>query len=62
MKDAINVTKDDDNCRLVILRSKTPGLFCAGADLKERVNMTKNETERFVISLRNTFNALYVRN
>jgi len=59
LKDAINQTRTDNDCRVVILRSKIPGVFCAGADLKERINMTKNDTENFVCLLRDTFDELY---
>lgn len=38
--------------RCVILRSLVPGVFCAGADLKERVQLTADEVPRFVTSLR----------
>lgn len=44
------------NC--VILRSATPGMFCAGADLKERVGLSNFETEILVKGLRGTFNLI----
>lgn len=53
-------TAEDENCRAVILRSKIPGVFCAGADLKARLTMPKWDTERFVCTLRDTFDELYV--
>lgn len=50
--DAVEVLRHDKNVRVVILRSLVPGIFCAGADLKERASMTQAETERFVNKLR----------
>ena len=43
MRDAIDRTSNDSNIRVVILRSEVPGIFCAGADLKERVKMKVDE-------------------
>lgn len=37
--DAVESVKFDTNARVIILRSTTPGIFCAGADLKERQTM-----------------------
>ena len=42
----------------VILRSGTPGMFCAGADLKERKTMNEDEVKTFVRKLRSTFTML----
>jgi len=44
--------------RAVILRSLVDGVFCAGADLKERAIMTESEVSQFVYRLRSTFTAL----
>ena len=41
--------------RAVVLSSNVPGVFCAGADLKERKEMTPAEAREFVNSLRSTF-------
>lgn len=38
--------------RVVILRSEVPGIFCAGADLKERARMPEYEVGPFVADLR----------
>jgi methylglutaconyl-CoA hydratase len=46
------------NASCIILRSSQPGMFCAGADLKERKGMTKEEGEDFVRKLRLTFTML----
>ena len=35
--------KYDPQIRAVILKSNVPGIFCAGADLKERKLMTEQE-------------------
>lgn len=46
------------NANCIILRSSQPGMFCAGADLKERKGMTKEEGEAFVRKLRAIFTML----
>ena len=40
------------SARALVLRSAVPGVFCAGADLKERATMTRLEARRFVEELR----------
>lgn len=42
----------DKSVRCVILRSLVPGVFCAGADLKERATLSPAEVSHFVTSLR----------
>ncbi|XP_053683922.1 methylglutaconyl-CoA hydratase, mitochondrial [Sabethes cyaneus] len=49
---SVDVLAHDKNVRVVILRSLVPGIFCAGADLKERVTMSPQEVGRFVSKLR----------
>lgn len=49
---------DDLSIRVVILHSLVPGVFCAGADLKERAAMSQEEATIFVKKLRTTFTAL----
>lgn len=44
--------KYDKDSRVVILRSLVPGIFCAGADLKERKKQTQEEVRIFVNQLR----------
>ena len=44
--------------RCVILHSEVDRVFCAGADLKERKEMSVSEAESFVQSLRDTFSAM----
>ncbi|KAG8295902.1 Enoyl-CoA hydratase domain-containing protein 2, mitochondrial [Homalodisca vitripennis] len=41
----------DANARVVILRSLVPGVFCAGADLKERIKLTNSEVSATVARL-----------
>uniref|UniRef100_A0AAQ4PDX1 Enoyl CoA hydratase domain containing 2 n=2 Tax=Gasterosteus aculeatus aculeatus TaxID=481459 RepID=A0AAQ4PDX1_GASAC len=42
----------NDSARVVVFRSLVPGVFCAGADLKERALMNHAESDRFVHRLR----------
>ncbi|KAI9799138.1 MAG: hypothetical protein M1833_004178 [Piccolia ochrophora] len=44
--------------RALVLASAVDGVFCAGADLKERASFTKEETTTFLTSLRRTFTLL----
>lgn len=48
----LDVLAHDKNVRVVIIRSLVPGVFCAGADLKERAKLSPAEVARFVTSLR----------
>lgn len=48
----------DASVRVVILHSLVPGVFCAGADLKERAAMAPPEVARFVQGLRAGFTEL----
>uniref|UniRef100_A0A034VHU1 Enoyl-CoA hydratase domain-containing protein 2, mitochondrial n=1 Tax=Bactrocera dorsalis TaxID=27457 RepID=A0A034VHU1_BACDO len=54
----IEELEQDNGSRCVILRSSSPGIFCAGADLKERKTMTPDEASAFVTSLRELLMAL----
>ncbi len=60
IKEALAVVTDDLSIRVVILHSLVPGVFCAGADLKERADMTEEEAIAFVKQLRATFTALEI--
>ncbi|KAM8874317.1 enoyl-CoA hydratase domain-containing protein 2, mitochondrial isoform 4-T5 [Spinachia spinachia] len=42
----------NDSAHVVVFRSLVPGVFCAGADLKERALMNHAESDRFVHRLR----------
>lgn len=50
--DAVEAVKFDRAVRVVILKSTTPGIFCAGADLKERMKMPANLVAGFVAKAR----------
>ncbi|XP_065346405.1 methylglutaconyl-CoA hydratase, mitochondrial [Cloeon dipterum] len=50
--DAVKIVKHDQSIRILIVRSLVPGVFCAGADLKERATMTDREVVEFVNRLR----------
>lgn len=56
-EDAIKKVQFDSNIRVLILRSMHPGMFSAGADLKERATMTPAEVGPFVSSLRASLRA-----
>eukprot|EP00898_Chlorokybus_atmophyticus_P007842 jgi/Chlat1/8059/Chrsp73S07521 len=55
---AVESAAGDARARAVVLRSGVEGVFCAGADLKERRQMIEDETVKFVNKLRSTFSAL----
>lgn len=55
---AIDAVKYDKNVRVLIVRSMVPGIFCAGADLKERLTLTNQEVKIFVSKLRSLTNAV----
>ncbi|XP_011184164.2 methylglutaconyl-CoA hydratase, mitochondrial [Zeugodacus cucurbitae] len=57
-ENVIDELEHDNGSRCVILRSSSPGIFCAGADLKERKTMTQDEAAAFVTSLRELLIAL----
>ena len=44
--------KSVDDLKVLILASKVPGIFCAGADLKERIKMDEKAMDPFVARLR----------
>ncbi|KAL8921947.1 MAG: hypothetical protein Q9172_003761 [Xanthocarpia lactea] len=45
--------------RAIVIGSEVDGAFCAGADLKERKGMTKQETDEFLTQLRRTFTMIH---
>jgi len=49
----------DRNVRAVVLRSLVPGVFCAGADLKERRKMSEADVPLFVGKARMLFQRLH---
>jgi methylglutaconyl-CoA hydratase len=50
--------KYDKSARVLVLNSAVPGVFCVGADLKERLEMQPEEVTQFVDSLRTSFTKL----
>ncbi|CAM9182408.1 unnamed protein product [Chrysoparadoxa australica] len=51
---AVAKVQEDTSVRAVVMRSELPRVFCAGADLKERISMTDEETKAFSRLLRET--------
>lgn len=43
MAAGVQLVRHDPDVRTVVLKSNVPGVFCAGADLKERKQMTERE-------------------
>lgn len=52
LNEGIQMVKQSREVRVVILKSDVPGIFCAGADLKERALMTEEEVALFTMSAR----------
>ncbi|XP_067254479.1 methylglutaconyl-CoA hydratase, mitochondrial isoform X3 [Chanodichthys erythropterus] len=52
MSEAVESLKKNNKVRTVILCSMVPGIFCAGADLKERAKMHQSEVGPFVSKAR----------
>lgn len=52
MLEAVEDVKKDHRVRSLIICSLVPGIFCAGADLKERANMHQSEVAPFVSKAR----------
>jgi|LauGreDrversion4_2_1035121.scaffolds.fasta_scaffold114917_2 methylglutaconyl-CoA hydratase len=44
-----------DTAKCVIVKSAAPGMFCAGADLKERKDMAEHEVRQFLRKMKLTF-------
>lgn len=55
LQDAIEDAQNDRRTRVMLIRSLVPGVFCAGADLKERHDQTALEVQHFVQRLRGTY-------
>lgn len=56
MRELVSSLHHDAAVRVVIFKSLIPGVFCAGADLKERAQMSNPEAELFVHGLRSLMN------
>ncbi|XP_031724241.1 enoyl-CoA hydratase domain-containing protein 2, mitochondrial [Anarrhichthys ocellatus] len=52
MKNLVSTLSCDSAALVVVFRSLVPGVFCAGADLKERAGMNHAESDLFVHGLR----------
>ncbi|XP_034085675.1 enoyl-CoA hydratase domain-containing protein 2, mitochondrial [Gymnodraco acuticeps] len=52
MRGLVSSLSEDSAVRVVIFRSLVPGVFCAGADLKERARMNDAMSDSFVHMLR----------
>ncbi|CAH0719699.1 unnamed protein product, partial [Brenthis ino] len=55
MKEVNQLIREDTKISVVVLHSLVRGIFCAGANLKERLKMNDDEVANFVRGLRNTF-------
>lgn len=55
LQQAVRTCHNNPAVRAVVLTSAVDGVFCAGADLKERKEMTPDEARAFVDQLRQTF-------
>lgn len=49
----------DGQARVVVIHSLVPGVFCAGADLKERATMKQKDVQNFVNNLRHLMNRVH---
>jgi methylglutaconyl-CoA hydratase len=58
LQEALRNLAQERTTRCVVLRSMASGVFCAGADLKERASMTQQEAATFVSDLRATMGQL----
>nr|XP_034977480.1 enoyl-CoA hydratase domain-containing protein 2, mitochondrial isoform X2 [Zootoca vivipara] len=56
--ETLEVLHFDESIRVVIIKSKVKGVFCAGADLKERAKMSNTETDHFVQRLRSLMDGI----
>lgn len=57
-RQALASLDSDPSVRVVLVHSLVPGVFCAGADLKERAGMSTEEAAAFVQGIRATFSEL----
>ncbi|KAJ2377134.1 hypothetical protein IW150_001560, partial [Coemansia sp. RSA 2607] len=55
LRHALDKIRADSDTRVVVLRSTVPGVFCAGADLKERATMSPSDVQRFLHNLKSAF-------
>ncbi|XP_053721469.1 enoyl-CoA hydratase domain-containing protein 2, mitochondrial isoform X2 [Synchiropus splendidus] len=60
MREVVSCMSHDSAVRAVVFRSLVPGVFCAGADLKERALMDNSESDLFVHGLRSLMTQIAV--
>ncbi|ORX59809.1 ClpP/crotonase [Hesseltinella vesiculosa] len=58
IREALDDVRFSGDSRVLIVQSMVDGVFCAGADLKERVNMTPQQVSQFLHNLRQAFRDL----
>ncbi|KDD74494.1 enoyl-CoA hydratase/isomerase [Helicosporidium sp. ATCC 50920] len=58
LQEALRSLEKERGTRAVVLHSAVSGMFCAGADLKERRGMSRDEAKLFVRDLRAAFSQL----
>ncbi|CAO3596052.1 unnamed protein product [Absidia cylindrospora] len=58
IREALSEIRFSSDSRVLIVESLVDGVFCAGADLKERVNMTPTQVSEFLYNLRQAFRDL----
>ncbi|KAK7695773.1 hypothetical protein QCA50_000410 [Cerrena zonata] len=56
--ECLDTVQFDKSTRVLIIRSSTPGSFCAGADLAERRTMTQPQVDKFLLDLRGALGKL----
>ncbi|XP_048395518.1 enoyl-CoA hydratase domain-containing protein 2, mitochondrial isoform X1 [Stegostoma tigrinum] len=56
LEEAVEDLCQDKSVRVVLFKSQIKGVFCAGADLKERAQMSNTEVGHFVRRLQNLMN------
>ena len=58
LSNAISSVRADTKLRVLIIRSLVPKVFCAGADLRERLKMDNSEVPKFVCTLRSIMSSI----
>ncbi|THV08350.1 enoyl-CoA hydratase [Dendrothele bispora CBS 962.96] len=58
LRESLDTVHFDKSVRVLILRSTTPGSFCAGADLIERRTMSQLQVSKFLADLRGALGKL----
>ncbi|KAI8390849.1 ClpP/crotonase-like domain-containing protein [Radiomyces spectabilis] len=57
-RQALSELRFSSDARVLIVQSKVPKVFCAGADLKERATMSPSQVTEFLYSLRQAYREL----